>query len=428
MTPPGVACHDMSGTRQDIAAGRAEPAHRRPGPLRHGLRRPTVHARWCPRRRTAWWAGALAWAQRRPVVVLAILMAAASAPHVGHAPVSWRFFRTAGRLVRDGQLAGVYAAHPELQFGPVSFLASAVFSFLPPEVGRVAAMVCMAGLGVVTLALLHRLVPADRPDVQVMWWSGAAVVCAAWAELAVRYGHLDDALALTAAVAGLVALHRGHPYATAVLLALSVDAKPWAAPLGIMLLAAGRRRWAASAVFAVIVAAAWAPFALDGLHSLNAAGFVIPVAPGSSLTLLHAGYTHTPWWCRPAQLAVGAGLAAVAIRARSLPAAFLAVFAVRLLLDPAVHAYYDVEVLLGALACDITLTRRRVPWLTVVAAATVYAPTYLLTPFPPAHAVVRTAGLVAVAAVALTRALQTRTCRAVTGRTASSPVFFASSQ
>lgn len=357
----------------------------------HGRTR-TVVVRWCD---------VASRASRHPVAVLTMLTVLAWVPHAGRVPISWHFFRTAGLLVRGGHLLGVYGTHPDLQFGPVSFLASTLFSFFPPDVGRAAAMLCMAALGVVTLTLVHSLVPAGRPDAQLMWWMGAAVAVCAWSEIAFRYAHLDDALALTLATAGVVALRRGHPMAAAVLLALSVDAKPWAAPLGVVLLAAGRRRWVAVAVFAFVVAAVWSPFVFGGLHSMNAAAFRIPVAPGSSLTLLPGGFSSTPWWCRPAQIAGGALLAWAAVRARSVSAAFLCVFAVRLLLDPGMYAYYDIEAVLGALLCDVTLLRDRIPWFTVTAAVTVYAPAYVLTGLPTVHAWVRTVGLVALIAGAL---------------------------
>lgn len=339
---------------------------------------------------------------RHPVWSLAVLAAVAWLPHLGAGPISWHFFRAAGELVVHGQLLDAYALRPDLQFGPLTYLAATPLSLIPGYAGSLIAMACISALGVGTLCLLHAAFPPGTTAARTRWWLAAAAATCAWGEVAFRYGHLDDALALACAAAGIYAMRRGHPLGAAVLLALSVDAKPWAAPLGVVLLTAPRgRRWPAVALWAELVAIAWLPFAAGGLHSLGAAAFAIPVEPASTLSLLNLGYSATPWWCRPAQIIVGAALAWAAVRWRSLPAAFVAVFAVRLGLDPSVKAYYDVELLLGTLLCDATLLKGRMPWLTIVAAATVYAPTYLLTGADSAHAWIRTAGLLVVTAAAL---------------------------
>lgn len=334
---------------------------------------------------------------RHPVRALALLMAAAWLPHVGSGLVSWHFFRAAGAIVLDGRLLDAYAQRPDLQFGPLSYLAAAPLSLLPGPASGIAAMLCMAGLGVASFALLHAAYPPPTARARAVWWLAAAAAACAWGEVAFRYGHLDDALALAFAAGGIYALRRGHPLGAAVLLALSVDAKPWSAPLAVLLWSAeSRHRWPALALWAEVVVVAWLPFAAAGLRSIGAAAFAIPVEHASTLSLLGLGYTATPWWCRPAQILLGALLAFAAVKMRSIPAAVLAVFAVRLALDPSVKAYYDVELLMASLICDVTLVKGPLPWLTIIAAATVYAPTYLLTGADAAHAWVRTVGLLAV--------------------------------
>lgn len=341
--------------------------------------------------------GLLAWAERHPAWTITLLMLTAAAPHATTAPISWRFFRTAGELVLSGTALDTYAAHPELQFGPITFLAAAPLSAIPGAIGSTVAVIVMLGLGVATLVLLRAAVPITAARAGV-WWLATAVAVLAWAELAVRYGHLDDALALTLIAAALYCYRHGHAVAATVLLALSVDAKPWAVPLvAVVLLLPRRQRAPHLALWAVVVAVAWLPFLLFSLHSVNAAAFTIPIDPGSGLTLLPFSGTVTPWWCRPAQLAGGLALALVAARRRSLAGIVLATFAVRLALDPSVKGYYDVEIILATLLCDLALHRARLPWLTLTAAATVFLPTYLLTSAPVAHAWLRTAGLAGLA-------------------------------
>lgn len=334
--------------------------------------------------------------ERWPTLTLALLMIVATVPHLTAPPISWRFFHTAGNVVLNGELLTAYASHPDLQFGPLTFLAATPFAALPNAAGSLVATAFMLALGVATLAMIRKALPITTLQTVVCWWVGAGVASLAWTELAVRYGHLDDALALTLIAAAVLAHRRGHPACVALLVALSVDAKPWAVPLVALVFLSPRRTWLPSlALWALVVVACWAPFLLDTLHSMNAAAYAIPVDQASSLTLLPFTGSTTPWWCRSAQIGIGLILALVAVRQRSIGGALMATFAVRLLLDPSVKAYYDIELLLAALVCDLTLHRGRLPWFTLLATAAVYAPTYLLTPWPVLHAWIRTIGILA---------------------------------
>ncbi|GAB3806660.1 hypothetical protein GCM10028798_29870 [Humibacter antri] len=344
---------------------------------------------------------------RRPVLTLVIFVIAAAAPHLTAAPISWRFFRTAGRIVLDGNLLTAYASHPDLQFGPLTFLVSAPLAALPNAAGSAVAVAIMLALGVITLDMLRRALPIATARAAACWWIGAGIASLAWAELAVRYGHLDDALALALIAGALLAHRRQHPILVAVLLGLSVDAKPWAVPLVALVFLSPRRTWLPSlSLWALVIGACWGPFLVDTLHSMNAAAYAIPVDQASSLTLLPFTGSTTPWWCRSAQIGIGLILALIAVRGRSMGGVLLATFAVRLVLDPSVKAYYDVELLIAALVCDLTLHRERLPWFTLLAAAAVYAPTYVLTPLPVLHAWIRTTGILLLLVVGIVTLLK----------------------
>lgn len=351
--------------------------------------------------RRAWPRALLAVLDRYPVVTITFLCVGAALLHLGQTPISWRFFRTAGQLVLGGDLLHTYVTHPNLQFGPLAFLVSAPLALLPSTAEEVVSAAVMIVLGVLTLFFVRRSFPPLGARSSAAWWAAAAIGALAWAELAMRYGHLDDALALTLVAAAVFALRKQRYAVSAVLLALSVDAKPWTVPLVALLLLADRRRWfPLIALWAGVVAAFWAPFIMESLHSLNAVRFSIPIAPASPLRLLNLDETSTPLWCRPVQMGVGLLLAILAIRRRSIAVAVLSVFAVRLLFDPGVWGYYDIEVVLGAILCDLSLLRGRIPMFTIVAVAFVYAPSYVLTDFPQVHVWVSVVGLMSLVVMA----------------------------
>ena len=108
-----------------------------------------------------------------------------------------------------------------------------------------------------------------------------------WAELAVHYAHLDDALALALLMAAIHAVARSRPLAAALLLAASAGAKPWALAFVPLLLVLPRVRWhRAAAVWLAVVVAAWLPFVLADPKTLHASGFAIPNVASSSLRAL----------------------------------------------------------------------------------------------------------------------------------------------
>jgi hypothetical protein len=288
---------------------------------------------------------------------------------------SWHYFAQGSRLLfGDGQGQGLhlYAAHPELQIGPIAFLAATPLRLLGTAPGRLLAIAVMSATGPLLLYALWRLVPlpARRPSRLL---AAGLVFLPIWAELATHAGHLDDVLALMFAVAALHAVRSGRPVVTGLLLAASADAKPWAAAFVSLLLALPRRDWwRGFAAWAAALAAAWAPFVLYDGHTVNAARFTIPTAMSSGLRVFGFSYAHTPSWDRPAQLALGCLLGTLAVLRGRWPAVLLLGTAARILLDPEVYSYYTAGILLGALTYDLVLTGRRWPWLTSAGLLSLY--------------------------------------------------------
>lgn len=289
---------------------------------------------------------------------------------------TWRYFlQGEGLLFGQGPGSGLhlYAAHPELQIGPISFVAAWLIHFIGPMHGRVLAVLLMSCTGPLLLAALWRLAPTRRAPGRLL---GAGLVfLPGWALLATHAGHLDDVLALSFGVAAMSTAARRHPVLTGLLLAAAADSKPWAAAfVALLLVFRGRSLVLGLASWAAGLAVAWLPFVLYDPHTLNAAHFTIEVARSSSLRLLGVMASATPSWDRPAQLLLGCGLAAVAVLRGRWAGVIALATAARVLLDPEVYGYYTSGVLLGAVAHDLIGTRHRWPVLTLAGTLTLYVP------------------------------------------------------
>lgn len=316
----------------------------------------------------------------------ALLWFAVVAPHGG---VSWHFVRTGGQLLLGGTAGGglaLYANHPELQMGPVSFLTAALFAPFPPRAGELLAQGAMSALGLYMLVLVGRAAAEHqlgsgtnhRRLQQRVLIAGAAFI-PMWTEVAVRFAHLDDVLALFFTTLAVRTLVQRRPVATAVMLALAIDSKPWALnflPLLLALPAPTRRRALLSLL--ALVAVAWLPFSLGNLHSLAAARFTIPNQPASALRWLGVSSPTTPWWDRPAQILLGLALGSAAVLRGRWPAVVLVGADARILLDPSVYTYYTASILLGTLLWDVLGQRRLVPWWSWTALASLYGAALLV--------------------------------------------------
>ncbi|XIG79470.1 hypothetical protein C1N81_44030 [Streptomyces sp. SGAir0957] len=269
-----------------------------------------------------------------------------------HEAISWHYFRTGEQLLFNGTPGGglaLYAHHPELQIGPVSFLTAALFAPFRFHTGEELADAFMFVLGLCILVLIgrvaadhYRATGIDTRHLHRCLLIAGAAFAPMWLEVAVRFGHLDDVLALFFTTLAVHALFRGHAIAVALFLALAIDSKPWAVGFLPLLLAMPRSaRLRPAALLAALVAAAWLPFYLSNPTSTAAARFTIRNHPASALRWLGVHTAGTPWWDRPAQMALGILLGLVALRRGRRPAIVLLAVDARILLDPGVHAYYD---------------------------------------------------------------------------------------
>jgi hypothetical protein len=296
--------------------------------------------------------------------------------------IAWKFFVQGSLLLFTGHdgasahAAGlhIYANYPQLQIGPVAFGAAQVIRHLGPDQGLVLAQLIMTAMGLSGLCAIRRLTLTVRPELSgraaTRWTflSGGALFVIAWVELAVAYGHLDDAIALLAALLALSAAVARRPVLTGLLVGLAVDAKPWALIfLPILLLASGvdiagsglplrervRAIAVAAAAAAAAIAVAWLPFFVADPHTVTATRYTIANLPDSALRALGVHTRYTPSWDRTAQVATGCALGGIAIWRGRWPAVILLAVGARIALDPAAHGYYTAGVMLGALVWDL---------------------------------------------------------------------------
>ena len=298
-----------------------------------------------------------------------------AAGQAGHALVSWHFFTTgAGLLSSHDPGAGLhlYATHPQLQIGPLTFLAATPLNGLPAWLSGAVASVVIAATGPAMLMSLSHLPQLTITNRQR--GLAAAVLLPVWAELAVHYTHLDDALALVLLMAAMHALGRCRPIPAALLLAASADAKPWALAFVPLLLVLPRDRWwRAVMVWMAAMAAAWLPFVLADPLTLQAGRFSIPNDASSSLRALGITATSTPAWDRPLQLLMGVALGTLAVRRGRWLVVPAVVLSVRMLLDPGAYSYYTSGLLLATVVLDVGWRRTRLPWVSMGVALGLYA-------------------------------------------------------
>jgi hypothetical protein len=306
----------------------------------------------------------------------------------GMAGQSWHFFAQGGQLLfanAPGAGLQLYAAHPDLQIGPLALAVSGVLRAIGPGNGETTAIAAMSLTGPLVLAAVWRLVPAAERRRRSRLLFAGLLFLPVWTELTTHFAHIDDLLALGFSVAALHAVARRHPVWAGLALAAAADSKPWAAAFVVLLLALPRRQWpAALAAFTGGIAVVWLPFLLADPRTVAAVTrFTIPNDRSSALRVLGVMDPRTPWWDRSAQLLLGMAGGAVAVWRRRWPAVLLVAVAARILLDPGVYAYYTSGALLGTIVVDLVVTRWRLPWATATAALLLYAAraTHILIPF-----------------------------------------------
>lgn len=328
--------------------------------------------------------------QRVHLVLLAawtVLWFAVVEPHGGF---SWHYLSQGGALIYAGPSAGgglnLYAHHPELQMGPLSFLAAGLFNPFPEAVGQFWAAALMSLLGLVILVLAGRSAAwhflgtgTNHQRLRQRVLIAGLAFIPMWIEVSVRFGHLDDVLALFFTALAVQSVTRGNAAWTGAYLALAMDSKPTALAFLPLLLALPRQQWLRAGLWcAGLVALAWLPFFLDAPHSFAAAQFTIPNQPASALRWLGVGDPQTPPWDRPAQAVLGLGLGCLAVWRGRWAAVVLLGANARIVLDPSVYTYYTASVLLGTLLWDVIGQRRLVPWWSWIALLTLYGSVFVV--------------------------------------------------
>ncbi len=283
---------------------------------------------------------------------------------------SWHYFDTASRVLFSRSGLHLFAQHPELQFGPVSVLATRMIHLLGGTHERTVFACALVAALLPIIALIDRAAAAlgyDRSRTKVLLVTAAFVLIPAWNVLAMQSGHIDDVLALVATTFAMWAVATCRPCTAALALALAVDSKPWAvAFLPLLLVFEGKALRNSAFVCAAGVLVAWLPFVLADHRTLGAASFAIRNDNASALRWFGVVAATTPVWDRAAQFVVGAVLATYLVRRGQWPSVLMAALSVRLLLDPAAHHYYSAGLLLGACIFDILVARWRWPWATII--------------------------------------------------------------
>lgn len=306
------------------------------------------------------------------------------------AGVSWHFSVEGARLLMHGSGLNLFADAPWLQTGPLSLVLAAVLSPLPADVGKSIALLAMAAAGPLLMATLAPLVAPARRNRRV--FIAAIVLIPAWTVLSVRWGHLDDVLAIGFAVVALRAVSAERPVLAGAALALAIAAKPWAVGFLPLLLVLPWGRLRAASVAAAGIALAWAPFVLANSRTLSALHPPVGLAPASGLHTLGVRGVLVPSWGRTAQLVLAPAAATVAALMRGLPGVLLVAVAVRLALDPKDNAYYIGSAALAAVVFDLLGTSWTIPWTTLATVVLFWQPFVKgFTDIP--HAVQTTSGL-----------------------------------
>ncbi|ARF59465.1 hypothetical protein [Streptomyces gilvosporeus] len=340
-----------------------------------------------------------------------VLWFAVVEPHGGF---SWHYLRTGGELIYQagaGDGTGglnLYAHHPELQMGPLSFLTAGLFNPFPEATGQFLAAALMSLLGLVIVVLAGRSAAYHFLGTgtnhqrlrQRVLIAGLAFI-PMWIEVAVRFGHLDDVLALFFTCLAVRALTLGNAALTGAFMALAMDSKPTALAFLPLLLALPRDKWLKAGLWcAGLVAVAWLPFFLGDPQTVSAAKFAIPNHPASALRWLGVADPETPGWDRPAQAALGLALGSFAVWRGRWPAVVLLGANARIALDPSVYTYYTASVLLGTLLWDVIGQRRLVPWWSWLALLVLYGSVFAV-PDDSARGLIRLAFVAVSTAIVL---------------------------
>ncbi|MFF1479163.1 hypothetical protein ACFVYD_16655 [Streptomyces sp. NPDC058301] len=342
---------------------------------------------------------------------------------------SWHYLRTGGELIYQGPSGdgtgglNLYAHHPELQMGPVSFLTAGLFNPFPDSTGQFLAAALMSVLGLVIVVLVGRSAAwhflgtgTNHQRLRQRVLIAGLAFIPMWIEVSVRFGHLDDVLALFFTTLAVRAVTRGNAAGTGIWLALAIDSKPTALGFAMLLFVLPRQSWLRAGLWcAGLVALAWLPFFIGNADSFAATGFAIPNQPASALRWLGVGDAETPGWDRPAQAALSLALGGIAVWRKRWTAVVLLGANARIVLDPSVYTYYTASVLLGTLLWDVIGQRRLVPWWSWLALIALYGSVFFV-PDDSARGLIRLAFVVISTTYVLVWPQRDRTRRRGRGR------------
>ena len=310
---------------------------------------------------------------RRAVwIALSVWTGLCSLLHGAAAGYSWHYFLLGARLLTGSAGAGtglhLYAAHPELQIGPLALAIAVPFSWAGPTFGLLLAAMALTALGLLALRVLVTAAERTAPISDSLLLLTGICLMPVWAELATHFTHLDDGLTLGFAVLALSAVASDRPLMVGLCLAAAIGCKPWAiafAPLLLALAPQQRRRAALLTLLGVL--AVWLPFLVGDPGTAALGHFSIVNAADSGLRALGVNSARTPPWDRAAQAVLGVTVAAVVVRRKRWPAVLLAGIAARMLLDPQTYPYYTAGLVLAAAAVDILRPQRQLPLWTTAA-------------------------------------------------------------
>lgn len=301
--------------------------------------------------------------------------------------LSWHFFADGSRLLLHGSGLNLYAEHPELQTGPLSLALAALLGPLSPSIAKSVALVGMTAAGPLLIVALRPLVPGAHRHRRM--FIAAMVMAPAWTVLSVRWGHLDDVLAMAFAILALRAVCAERPVLAGAALGAAIAAKPWAVGFLPLLLVLPWGRLRAALTAAAGTAVAWAPFVLANHGTLGALHPPVGLSPASGLHALGARGTLVPAWGRAVELVLSPAVALAVAIARRWPGVLLVSVAVRLALDPKDNAYYIGSAALAAVVFDLVATRWTIPWTTLGTVLILWQP--FVMDFP--HRLTTTTGL-----------------------------------
>ena len=305
-----------------------------------------------------WWAGWAWWAL------------AASGSFVSG--ISWHFFADGGHGLVSTWGIHLYGEHPELQVGPVALLAAALLQAWGATLGKVLALTLMALAGPGMVLALSGLVGGPRKQVRLV--VALLVLAPGWLDLALRWGHLDDVLAMVGAVGAVRAVHAGKGWVAGLWLAFAIGAKPWALGFVPVVLALPGEVLIALAVAGAGTCVAWAPFLIGDSRTVSALHPPVALVQHSGLHALGARGEVVPAWGRTVQLLATPAVAAVAALRGHWPGVLVIAVAVRIATDPQDNAYYIGSAAMAALVFDLVATGWLVPWTTVVTTLVLWQP------------------------------------------------------